>query len=338
MKVVKKIILWAMISLVLQFAGLFYVDKYFLASGGTKIKAKKITKTDVVDKDADINISEDVKEIDVSFNGKYISYFKDNKLNILNTKNGEDKSLEFEGKKDKLEYIWLSDRNRILYTENEDGQVFLNSYDVDKGQKDKLCEFNFQNSNAKIEDIKAAPLMNLIYVKANKGGNSNSIYSVNIMKEKKKADVMTDSVGDIGIIPHEDILIYEDKISKKVFSTSKESSIQIPQIKSPKLLGIDDNDNIYIGELQEEKITKVYYGNIKDDTSKWKSLNIPEGANLKDIYVSPLGNVYVNNDLRGVIKEINTGKETKYLGIMMKMYIDGVASISDGKLVKTKFK
>lgn len=30
-----------MISLTLQFAGLFYIDKYFLASGGTKIKAKK---------------------------------------------------------------------------------------------------------------------------------------------------------------------------------------------------------------------------------------------------------------------------------------------------------
>lgn len=41
MKVVKKIILWVMISLTLQFAGLFYIDKYFLASGGTRIKAKK---------------------------------------------------------------------------------------------------------------------------------------------------------------------------------------------------------------------------------------------------------------------------------------------------------
>lgn len=126
------------------------------------------------------------------------------------------KNIEFDSKKDKLEYIWLSDRNRIIYTENKEGQVLLNSYDVDKDQKDKICEFNFESSSAKIEDIKAAPLMNLIYVKVNVGGN-NRLYSVNIMKEKDRIDIMTEAVGDMNIVPHEDILIYEDKMNKKDF-------------------------------------------------------------------------------------------------------------------------
>nr|WP_307897185.1 hypothetical protein [Clostridium botulinum] len=99
MKVVKKIILWVMISLTLQFAGLFYIDKYFLASGGTKIKAKKITNTGTENKDYDVNIPENVEELDVSFNGKYISYFKDNKLNVINTKNGEKRILSLIVKK-----------------------------------------------------------------------------------------------------------------------------------------------------------------------------------------------------------------------------------------------
>ncbi|ABS42175.1 hypothetical protein [Clostridium botulinum] len=338
MKVVKKIILWVMISLTLQFAGLFYIDKYFLASGGTRIKAKKVTNTGTENKDYDVNIPENVEELDVSFNGKYISYFKDNKLNIISTKNGEKKNIEFDSKKDKLEYIWLSDRNRIIYAENKEGQVLLSSYDVDKDQKDKICEFNFESSSAKIEDIKAAPLMNLIYVKVNVGGNNNRLYSVNIMKEKDRVDIMTEAVGDMNIIPHEDILIYEDKINKKIFATHNESSINIGGVTSPKLLSIDDNDNVYIGELKEDEVVKIYYGNVKNNTSTWKALDIPNGAKVKDIYVSPLGSVYVNDDLKGVIKEISTGKETKYSGVMMKMYIDGVASISDGKLVKTKFK
>ncbi|EJP6473900.1 hypothetical protein NHI66_003286 [Clostridium botulinum] len=338
MKVVKKIILWVMISLILQFAGLFYIDKYFLASGGTKIKAKKVTNPVTEDKDYDVNIPENVEELDVSFNGKYISYFKDNKLNVINTKNGETKNIEFDGKKDKLEYIWLSDRNRIIYTENREGKVLLNSYDVDKDQKDKICEFNFESSSAKIEDIKAAPLMNLIYVKVNAGGNNNRIYSINIMKEKDRIDIMTESVGDMNIIPHEDILIYGDKVNKKIFSTHNDSAINIEGVKSPKLLSIDDNDNVYIGELNEDKVVKVYYGNVKNNISTWKSLDIANGSKVEDIYVSPLGSVYVNDDLKGIIKEINTGKETKYSGVMMKMYIDGVASTSDGKLVKTKFK
>ncbi len=69
--------------------------------------------------------------------------------------------------------------------------------------------------------------MNLIYVKVNVGGNSNRLYSVNIMKEKDRIDIMTDSVGDMNIVPHEDILIYEDKINKKIFATHNESSINI---------------------------------------------------------------------------------------------------------------
>ncbi|WP_251861298.1 hypothetical protein [Clostridium sp. Marseille-Q2269] len=337
MKIVKRLILWVMISLILQFAGLFYIDKYFLASNGSKIKATKVTNTTPKNNDANVNIPENVEDIDVSFNGKYISYFKDTKLNIINTKNGDKKSISFDSKKDKLEYIWLCDRNRIIYTENKDGEVLLNSYDVDKDQKDKICSFNFEDSSAKIEDIKAAPLMNLIYVKVNVGGNSNRIYSVNIMKEKDQVEVMTDSVGDIHIIPHEDILIYEDKISKKVFSTKNEAPINIPGVKSPKVLSIDDNDNVYIGELNGDKIVKVYYGSIKNNVSTWKSVAIPNGAKLEDIYVSPLGIVYVNDDLKGVIKDLSSGKETKYSGIMLKMYIDGVASSSDGKLVKTQF-
>ncbi|EJO5349011.1 hypothetical protein NRP93_003163 [Clostridium botulinum] len=338
MKVVKKIILWAMISLILQFAGLFYIDRYFLSSSGTRIKAKKVTKIETEDKDCDINVPENIEELHVSFNGKYISYFKDNKLNIINTKNGEKKNIDFDSKKDELEYIWLSDRNRIIYTENKDGEVLLKSYDVDKDQNDKICEFNFKSSKAKIEDIKAAPLMNLIYVKVNVGGNNNRIYSVNIMKEKNRKDIITDAVGDMNIIPHEDILIYEDKISKSIYSTHNDSAINIEGVKSPKLLSIDDSDNVYIGEIKEDKIIKVYYGNIKNNTSTWKSIDIPNGAQLKDIYISPLGSVYVNDNLRGIIKDMNTGKETKYSGIMMNMYIDGVASVSDGKLVKTKFK
>lgn len=105
--------------------------------------------------------------------------------------------------------------------------------------------------------------MNLIYVKVNVGGNNNRLYSVNIMKEKDRIDIMTEAVGDMNIIPHEDILIYEDKINKKIFATHNESSINIGGVTSPKLLSIDDNDNVYIGELKEDEVVKIYYGNVK---------------------------------------------------------------------------
>ncbi|WP_406541525.1 hypothetical protein [Clostridium ljungdahlii] len=45
MKIFKKITIWIIISLVVQFAGLFYINNYFLSSQ-TEIKTKKIVKSE----------------------------------------------------------------------------------------------------------------------------------------------------------------------------------------------------------------------------------------------------------------------------------------------------
>ncbi|NEZ47498.1 hypothetical protein FDF74_09875 [Clostridium niameyense] len=335
MKIFKKLIIWIMISLVVQFAGLFYIDRYFLASGGTKIKSKKVTNTEVKEKEAEVSIPEKVEDLDISFNGKYISYFENNSLNIINTKTGEKQNLDFESKKDVSKYMWLPDRNRILYAERKGEKIILNSYDVDKSKKDKTAEFDLQNSSSKVEDIQVAPLPNVIYVKVNSGGTTSKIYNINIMKEKKRADLLSNEVKDMKIIPHEDTLIYESK--RKIYSTNRETSLNIEGIKSPKLLSIDDNDKIYIGEMKDDKIVKICYGNLKEKTSNWKTLDISNPSSVEDIYVSPLGQVYVNNNMKGTVTNLNTGKETKYTGTIIKMYIDGITSICEGKLLKTKF-
>lgn len=44
------------------------------------------------------------------------------------------------------------------------------------------------------------------------------------------------------------------------------------------------------------------------------------------------------NNLKGIVKEVATGKETSYSGKFIQVYSSGVASIKDGKLVKTNFK
>ncbi len=337
MKIAKRLIIWIMISLLLQFAGLFYIDRYYLGSGNTKIKARKVTNDSKEEKKVDISIPEGVEKLKVSFDGKYISYFKENNLNIVNTKTGKEKQLSFDDIKDVSTYTWLSDRNRLLYAEKKDGTMVLNSYDVEREQNDKIKKFDSYGQGDKIEDIQAAPLTSVIYVKIKRESGTHSVYNLNIMKQKTKKDLMCDAVGNIRIVPHEDTLVYENNYSGKVYATNLDHSINLPNVEKAKLLSIDDNDNVYIGNLKDKKITKIYYGSLNDSASTWKSLDVPNGAEIKDIYVSSMGKVYLNDNLKGIVTELETGKTTKYTGVMGEMYIDGITSILDRKLIKTKF-
>jgi hypothetical protein len=100
------------------------------------------------------------------------------------------------------------------------------------------------------------------------------------------------------------------------------------------LIAADEEDKLYIGSLEGEKVKKIYYGLVKESTDKWKSVDLNIPAEKKDIYVSPEGNIYVNNNLKGVVTDITTQKETVYKGKFLQMYNGGIASISEGKLVK----
>lgn len=338
MKIAKRLIIWIMISLLLQFAGLFYIDRYYLDSSNTKIEARKVTDDSKEEKEVDVSIPEDIEDLKVSFDGEYISYFKENNLNIVNTKNGKEEELSFDDVKDVSTYTWLSDRNRLLYAEKKDGKMILNSYDIEREQKDKIKEFDVYGQGDKIEDVQAAPLTSVIYVKIKRGSGVHSVYNLNIMKDKKRMDLMCESVGDMRIVPHEDTLVYENRYNGKIYATNLDHSIDLPNVDKSKLVSIDDSDNVFIGNLKDKKITKIYYGSLKESASTWKSVDISNGADIKDIYVSPMGKIYLNDNLKGIVTEIGSGKTTKYTGVMKEMYIEGISSVEDGKLVKTKFK
>jgi hypothetical protein len=79
----------------------------------------------------------------------------------------------------------------------------------------------------------------------------------------------------------------------------------------------------------------VYYGTIEKSTSEWKSIELHESIDKDDIYISKKGQILLNDNLKGIVKNASSGKETAYRGKFLQIYDDGVASISEGKLQKT---
>lgn len=342
MSALKRIIGWMMISLIIQFAGLYYIDNVYLANN-TPVRVKKIEdKSNNKKKDVEVAIPENAQNINVSFDGKYVAYYDEDILKVVSTKTGEKKDVCFEEGVKISYYKWLSDRNRMLIAEKHSTQngmaLRLSYYDIGKDTKEEIKDLTWADTESEVESIEASTLTNVIHIKVSRGNGKSSIYWINIMKDMKKLYTNDNFIGEIRTLNHQDKLLYEGKTYNSIYSTNKNNSIKIDGVKVPKLLGVDEEDNIYIGSEENEKITKVYYGSIDKPTSEWKVIELNEPIDKNDIYISKKGQIFLNDNLKGIIKEASTGKQTAYKGTFLQIYDYGVASISEGKLQKTELK
>ena len=342
MSALKRIIGWIMISLIVQFAGLFYINNIYL-SNKSPVKVKKIEdKSNNKKKDIEVAIPENAEDINMSFDGKYVAYYDEDILKVVSNKTGEKKDIYFEEGVKVSYYKWLSDRNRMLIAEkhsNQNGMALrLSYYDIDKDTKEEIKDLTWADTESEVESIEASTLTNVIYVKVSRGSGRSSLYWINIMKDMKKPYTNDYFIGDIRVLNHEDKLLYEGKTYNNIYSTNKSNSIKIDGVKAPKILGVDSEDNIYIGSEENGTITKVYYGTIEKSTSEWKAIELHESISKSDIYISKKGQILLNDNLKGIIKDASSGKETAYRGKFLQIYDYGVASISEGKLQKTDLK
>lgn len=340
MKVLKRITLWALISLILQFSGFFYADKYLLTSDTSPVKTKKIVSKTNESQEASINIPDDAENITMSYDGKFVAYYHDDTLKVVDTKTADEKNVDFGDDVEISYYKWLPDRNRMLIAEKSNSKFASNFtlayYDVDKDIKEDVKELDWSNKKSEVADIQASPLTNVIYVKVANGGKRSSVYWINIMKELKKVDTKAYMIGKINIIPHEDKLVYEDLTYHRIYATDQNQPIDINGVDDPTLLGIDDDDTIYIGQADKDNnVSKIFYGNMKEDTNTFTSVSLDSSVDKNDIYVDSSGYIYVNDNFKGIVTEMKNRKQYKYLGTFVQIYENGIASVSDGKLVKT---
>lgn len=339
MKLFKRILLWSAFSIIIQLSGLLYINNYFLSSNADF----KISKVENNKKsDAQVSIPEGAQHVNVSYNGRYIAYYEKDVLKVINTKTGEEKTIEFNKGVKVSYYKWLSDRNRMLIAEKHatsSGNNFeLAYYDVDKDSKDVIKELTWADKKAEVTDIQASPLTNIIYIKISLSGNKNSIYWLNIMSDMAKIDTRANVIGNIRLLPHEDKLIYEDAVSGKIYITKESSALNIKGVLKPNLISVDNNDNIYVGDMVNEKINKIYYGTLDQDRNTFKEIDLGSEVSKNDIYVSLEGTIYANDNFKGIVKDISSGKEYIYPGTFVQIYEGGIVSLSERKVIKTEFK
>ena len=326
-----------MVSLLIQICGFFYLNNNFLASN-TAVKSQKVVDASKSNKTlvSKANVPDNAKTINVSYDASYISYYLNNELYVVNTITGKSVNVSSSNGVKISFYKWLPDRNRMLIVETQSRNLSLSYYDVSKSEKSNVTDLLMNSSRSKVKDIEAAPLPNVIYIKVENSATNDSIYWVNIMKSRKKIITKTGNIGKIKVVPHKDKMVYEDSNNNKVYVTGVNDALRVSSSNKSCLLEIDNNDQIYIGDVDSnDNIDKIYFGTLKGN---WQTLRLNIPVSKAHLFVTTSGKVYINDNLKGSVTESQTRRETTYKGMFLQLYSDGIASISNGNLVKTPYK
>lgn len=332
MRKVRMILSWIAISLILQCTVLFFLDRFYFKDN-TDVNMEKVDiNAHKSNNNVHVNIPADAKDIKVSYDGKYVSYYMGFELNICNSETGEVKQLETLDGGNILKSVWLEDRNMLLTLEVEGNQVVLCNYDPQKNTNEKIVDI-CQYSNAyKTFDIKVSTITGVTYVQV--GGR---VYRIDINQtEAVQVPLVVNSVGDIGLMPTKDRLVYIAKNGKVVHITQPQERIVIDSNSNIKILDIDEDGNLYLGEMNGDKVTKIIKKNLDDVESKQKVIKLEQPVLCSNIYIDPMGNIYVNDSNTNTVKNIENGKELKYNGKFISFYKNGVTSLVDGKYYKTE--
>jgi hypothetical protein len=352
MKKLKVVSIWIAVSLILQFTVLFYLDKFYFAE-------EKSVKYEVSNNDPkpteeklEIKVDDGAKFVQTSYDGKYVSYYLDSEkaISIKNMENNQVNKVELEKGTSDFKYKWVEDRNRIVIAEKQpdktESVVKFYYYDVKNNEKLETRDFiknkdvaiKIAKNDTKIEDIYFNTLNTIFYVKISiAGGTQTNIYRVDASSPIEKLSLKSTKIGEASIIKQEDKIVYEDLQGGKIYATNTKTPITINGVSRLTLISVDKSGVIYLGEVDGNKIKKLFYGNLKDKTDTWQSKEFKTSVSKEDIIILQDGKIYINNNLKGTITEILSEKETAYRGQFIQLFEGGVISNSDGIILKTTF-
>jgi hypothetical protein len=346
MKTIKRIVIWSIVAMMLQSFVYLIVDKYYeISLLNTKATEVRVEKQIERKKGVDINIPLDAVQVNVSYDAKYISYYENNELNIVNSFDGTKHVVSAEKNSQQVYCKWFPDINSIVICEKKLGQtgnknINIFRYNADNNEKfaptdtnNYDIKFALTNSKDKIEDIAMSSTMGLWYVKILKTNGKSDIRNIdvngnviNIFNAK--------TIGDIGVFKHIPNLIYEDRGTNTVQIRNKKFNIN--NIKTC-LLNTDDKDKLYIGILQNGKVTKVLYGSIDKAIEQWSPIELEAPIDKDKIIVTENGKLYIENSLEGYIVDKTSAKKTYFKGNLLRVTDYEVISVQEGKLQTVQF-
>ncbi|ENZ03721.1 hypothetical protein ACED96_14735 [Clostridium thermobutyricum] len=333
MRRVRMIIIWILISVILQCGVLFYLNNFYFAEN-TDVSMQKISIADTMnEKTIHVEIPSDASNVGISFDGVYIVYKENGVYKIADSSTGNIKDLGT-SENPILFAKWITGRDMLLNLQVNDGEVVLYSYDAQTGQNRKLVNICEYSSSFTRYDIQASAITGVTYVKVD-----NVIFRIDINQISAQVIYpVVQFLGNIDTMPTKDRLVYLANQGNVLHLTQPAERIPMNTAKPLNILGIDDNGVIYLGEMENGYVTSIITKNLNNPLDPSKTIALKEPVTNNDISVRQSGKIYVNYNMQNEVEELQSKTITPYNGQFLGFYQYGVSTLKDGKYYKQTFK
>ena len=343
MKIIKNLIIWSIIAVIIQSAVFFAADRYYKTSLlNTKTTEVKIEDKSTFVRNITIDIPSSAAKIASSFDGQYISYYENNKLNVVNTYDGTDQIVSPGKNNEQIYSKWLPDINMMILCEkslDSPKEISIYTYNADSNSKETPTDssnaditLTLNNSKDKISDIEFSTAMNTFYIKTIKTNETNDIF-FNDVNGNMQSLITSKDIGTVRTFKNKPGLIYEDLSNGVIRFTSEKKSIDKENYC---ILYTDDNENVYMGNLKDGAVDKILHGSPEKSISQWQSINLESPVNKDDIIITTAGKIYIKYTSSGYIVDNQSNKKTSYKGNLLNITDKEVLSLENGKLERTK--
>lgn len=244
---------------------LTFVDNFIYSLGQTSAITTSQTTTSQLKDGTKVELPTDVSEIQYSFDNKYYTYLKDNKIYINDIEEGKNVDI-IEEESPICYYNLLYDKNLIMYftedKQDSSSKITLRTYEIANKKKNEYNKFTVRNFS-RIKDMNMSPIINIIYINVETKTSSttnNVLYRIDLFNSMSqvKSGVIIDKLI---MLQHKDRIYYENS-KGSVYSTYGLLSIFKKDVG---MIGLDYDDNLYFIDTEERKtVYKVSNNKIVD--------------------------------------------------------------------------
>lgn len=330
------------VVMALEMAFMIFLDKYYFADS-SEFKSTLVNGDNFKVTDAAISVDNGVSGITNSYDGKYVSYLSGGLIVVYDMQTGEKNVISAADNMNITNYSWIYDRDRLIISERSEyaSKPYYRLYYYDTSDKTTTEIYNGANdtrfkiltvsSGEKVGQIEMSTLTNLIYIKFSDDSGSR-LYRVNIMGQKSTVKLRTRHIGKIALLKQDDVLLYEDTYNGRVYSSAKDSAVTIEGKNQFKILGLDENDNVYLASVSGGMVSAVYYGDIAKN--QWSKMTLSSPAVFDSLFLNRAGDIYQCDQDNHSLTNLKTGKSVTFKGAVTGIIDGGYISLGDGKVFR----
>ncbi|HOV27931.1 MAG TPA: hypothetical protein PK566_16430 [Pseudobacteroides sp.] len=337
MKLIKRVYKWIVFSIIMQILVLAYFNYDFLLEDHEiKATSYEISDGTIDKKRKSIEIQQGATQLRVSHDGYHAAWLLKGKIHVYDLTNKKLKDTIEDESGDINYYRWLPDRNIIIYSisVHQSGKVNVLTKDIDTGNVHSYPTISGLAKNSEVKHIELSPLTNVVYVKIQTSSTKARIYKYDIM-DNLSYIMLFGSSSKISEANLTDKLFYEDENGGIMqWDGKRKSKSRINISGKASLIGVDSNDNLYIGKRDASgKINKLLYKEQdKQSGSEWNEINLKTPCDENDIIVK-MNEVYLVNRSNEVVINLKDDTEIKYYGEFIEILDNYIVYSKDEELI-----